>query len=199
MHHFHRRLATLVVASAIAAPLLTAQSGPTAATVAFDTFLAAAATIGTPVPPSRFMWPLPLSSRMTSAFAPFTAAHGVTLLLEPSAGSAEGNVQVSRVVYDERVVDSTALQQRVARLTAHLRERIGAAPTRCMMPVGAPAYLWVPQRVSIRWPRGLAGRATTLAWEASETQSQHVMAYTISIAVGAAGDDATEGFVSCPT
>lgn len=152
-----------------------------------EAFLRAAAAIGTPATQASLQWPVPITRGGTTDVS-FSAAHAVVLRMDSAAPPTLQSVR-----YHERVRDTLTLTSRVTLLTMELTQHIGSRADRCMLPLGAPADLWVTQRVSRLWSRGLGGAATMLTWEVGNGPT-----YSITLTSSRSAGDDTGTWVACP-
>ncbi len=178
-----RLLLVSFLAPFMASPALAqGAASPMTPVAAFESFARVAATVGQPTTALTRLWPQTLDARGETAMLSLTAAHLLTVRIVDDVQRRDGVRRVASAEFQERVADTLVLRRRALELMRQIAP--GAAlPDRCEPPLGAPGYLFVPQRVARQWNRGLAGQSTQLVWEVGPGS-----VYVISVRVGAALD-----------
>jgi hypothetical protein len=150
-------------AMGLLSPAVRAQSGSTFTDQndANATMQRVAAFIGRPASEVAAVWPKTLRG---TPIGPSMALSGaIELTIDVRTRGADTVPRLVGVRLVEEVGDTIAFAFRADAALQALRTQLGP-PTRCRLPLGAPAALFSPQSPARAWTKGLRGQPTIVEW-----------------------------------
>jgi hypothetical protein len=143
---------------------------------ALDVFFRVGARLGQEQSVFARSWPQAFTEGGERSSLRLTAAD--RLVVHAAAGWDPGDkvVRVVGVRLWRTVPDTAALQAVLAVTEQELVRRFGPA-LECSDPLGAPSHLFMPQRVSRFWARGVEGQPTRLTWTVTTERLADVELY----------------------